>query len=75
MRSLEMKWGQIKDDIARFIGVYKQCTDLQKSGTSTADMLRRAHKLFKQRFKSGTSEFQYEHCWILVRDHLRWIKG
>ena len=53
--------------------VYKQCVDLQKSGTSATDTLKRARELFRQQSKSGTSDFQYEHCWILVRDHPRWV--
>ena len=57
MRLLEMKWGQIKHNVVRFIGVYKQCVDLQKSAIRATDTLKKAHELFRQRSKSGTNDF------------------
>ena len=47
---------------------------LNRSGTSAADTLRRAHDLYKQKNEKG-SDFAFEHCWVLLRDHPKWAEG
>ena len=73
-RSLETKWGTIKHDVSKFIGVYSQVMWLNRSGTSTINTLRRAHDLYKQKNEKG-SDFAFEHCWVLLRDHPKWAEG
>jgi hypothetical protein len=38
-RSLETKWGIIKHDVAKFVGVYNQVLSMKESGVSLDDML------------------------------------
>jgi hypothetical protein len=38
-RSLETKWGTIKHDVSKFIGVYNQVVACRKSGASPDDVL------------------------------------
>jgi hypothetical protein len=71
---LETKWGTIKHDVSKFIGVYSQVMRLNRSGTSTTDTSRRAHDLYKQKNEKG-SDIAFEHCWVLLRDHLKWAEG
>jgi hypothetical protein len=71
---LESKWGSIKHDVAKFIGVYKQIVRLNKSGTSAADILRMARELYQTK-SAKHSEFTYEHCWLLVKDFPKWADG
>jgi hypothetical protein len=71
---LETKWGIIKHDVSKFIGVYSQVMRLNRSGTSASDTLKRAHELYKQKNEKG-SDFSFEHCWVLLRDHPKWSEG
>jgi hypothetical protein len=73
-RSLESKWGLIKHDVAKFIGVYKQILCLNKSGTSATDILHMARELYRTK-SAKHSEFTYEHCWLLVIDFPKWADG
>ena len=73
-RSLETKWGNVKHDVSKWIGVYSQVLKLARSGSSVADNLKRAHDLYRQRDAKG-GNFVYEHCWLLVRDNPRWALG
>jgi hypothetical protein len=47
---------------------------LNRSGTSASDTLKRAHELYKQKNEKG-SDFSFEHCWVLLRDHPKWSEG
>ena len=73
-RSLETKWGTIKHDVSKFIGVYSQVMRLNRSGTSAADTLRRAHDLYKHKNEKGL-DFAFEHCWVLLKDNPKWAEG
>jgi hypothetical protein len=44
-RSLETKWGIIKHDVAKFIGVHKQVSSCRESGSSPHDVLQNALKM------------------------------
>jgi hypothetical protein len=46
-RSLEMKWGIIKHDVAKFIGVHKQVSSCRESGSSPDNVLQNALELYK----------------------------
>ena len=39
-RSLETKWGNVKHDVSKWIGVYSQMLKLTRSGSSVADNLK-----------------------------------
>ena len=41
---------------------------------SASDTLRRAHDLYRQKNEKG-SDFAFEHCWVLLRDHPKWAEG
>jgi hypothetical protein len=73
-RSLESKWGLIKHDIAKFIGVLKQVASLKRSGTSKEDLLIMAKELYRTKSPKNVV-FQFEHCWLLVKDYPRWAEG
>ena len=72
--SLEMKWGNVKHVVSKWIGVYIQVLKLARSGLSVADNLKRAHNLYRQKDAKGC-DFVYEQCWLLVRDNPRWALG
>jgi hypothetical protein len=44
---LETKWGTIKHDVAKFIGVYNQVVGCRELRTSLDDVLQRALELYK----------------------------
>jgi DNA-binding XRE family transcriptional regulator len=71
-RSLESKWGMIKRDVARFIGIYKQVYNNKESGTSLDDVLRDALELYKV-WDAQQHAFVYLHCWIVLKDIPRWM--
>ena len=73
-RSLESKWSAIKHDVSKFVGVHSQVEDLQRSGTSEADILVEALDLYKLKHPKGAS-FTYLHCWYLLRNMPRWAEG
>jgi hypothetical protein len=73
-RSLETKWGLIKHDVSKFQGVYQQVLRTKTSGTSLADVLKKAHELYQIKSSKG-AEFTFEHCWEIVRDVPRWADG
>jgi hypothetical protein len=52
-RSLETKWGNVKHDVSKWIGVYSQVLKLARSGSSVADNLKRAHDLYRQKDAKG----------------------
>ena len=73
-RSLESKWGTIKHDVGKFIGVYQQILDLHPSGKSKADLIAMALELYRQK-NPKNAEFQYLHVWEMVREYPRWADG
>jgi hypothetical protein len=60
-RSLETKWGVIKHDVAKFIGVYNQILGLRESGASLDDVLQNALELYKVKHPKQHSFF-FIHC-------------
>lgn len=70
-RSLETKWGNIKHDVGKFCGAYKQVLNCRESGTSAEDMLGRALEYYKDRHPKQQG-FTFLHCWQLLKDVPRW---
>ena len=71
---MEGKWSTNKLDTAKFIGRHAQMVKKNTSGTSTADIIRKAHELYKVKDSLGNN-FGYEHCCVLLRDHLKYSDG
>lgn len=71
--SLESKWRQIKHDMNKFIGAYKQTIGLQVTGTSPADTMRMANELYRTKHAKGC-DFTFEHCWVLIKDLPCWAE-
>ena len=49
-RSLELKWGVVKHDVAKFCRVCKSVLSCRESGTSLDDILEQALELYKHRY-------------------------
>jgi hypothetical protein len=64
----------IKQDIVKWIGVYKQILKVNKSDTNAADILKKARELYYTENKNNIN-FAFEHCWVLVKDHSKWNDG
>jgi hypothetical protein len=73
-RSLESKWGLIKHDVGKFIMYHKQIVNLNKTGVSTADIVKLAKDLYRLKHVKG-HDFTFEHCWVLVREFPKWVDG
>ena len=67
-RSLETKWSDIKQSVAKFSGCYQSVTDLNESGKSEDDFIVDAMTLYKQ--KCG-KPFVLKHCWLLLKTYPR----
>ncbi|KAH8947281.1 hypothetical protein BDL97_11G032300 [Sphagnum fallax] len=65
-RSLEIKWGLIKHDVAKFFA-------LNESGTSSEDTLQKVLELFNSKHPKQNA-FAFIHCWLILKDVLRWSK-
>lgn len=72
MKILETKWGVIKHDVAKFVGVYSQVLKLQESGTSLEDVLQQALELYRVKHPKQQG-FLYIHCWMILKDVPRWF--
>jgi len=73
-RSLESKWGLIKHDVGKFISIYKQVKVVSKFGTSGVDLQCMSKELFKMKHLKNF-DFNYFHCWLLLRSFPRWADG
>jgi hypothetical protein len=72
-RSLETKWGIIKHDVAKFVGVHNQVLNTKESGVSLDDLLERALQLYKVKHAKQHS-FVFLHCWLILKDVPRWAE-
>jgi hypothetical protein len=72
--SLETKWGHIKHDVAKFIGMHQQCVSLNKSGSNAADVLKHMEELYWIK-NPKNSEFTFQHIWFMVKDMPWWDEG
>jgi hypothetical protein len=67
-RSLETKWYDIKQSVAKFSGCYQSVRDLNESGKSEDDFVLDTMSLYKQ--KCGKT-FALKHCWLLLKSYPR----
>ena len=70
-RSLESKWGCIKHDVSKFIGVYQQVKDADISGTLEEDLRIRALDLYVHKHPNK-KKFIYLECWLILKECPRW---
>ena len=70
-RSLETKWGNIKHDVGKFCGAYKQVFDCRESGASLDDVVEKTLQFYQDRHPKQ-QPFAYLHCWHLLKDMTRW---
>jgi hypothetical protein len=71
---LESKWGQIKHDVAKFIGVHQQCVNLNKSSTNVVDVLKHMKELYWIKSPKNL-EFTFQHILFMVKDVPWWSEG
>jgi hypothetical protein len=67
-RSLETKWGDIKQATNKFIGVHGSIVALNESGKTDDDRIQDAMELF--RTKVG-KPFLFKHCWFILQTYPR----
>jgi hypothetical protein len=71
---LETKWGIIKHDVAKFVGVYGQISALNQSGTSAKDIHELSLELYKIKHPKQLS-FVYLNCWTILKDDPHWFES
>ncbi len=71
LRSLETKWGIIKHNVSKFVGVYGSVISLNELGSSIEDTLHKALELYKHKYPKNLG-FCFIHCWLLLKDVSRW---
>ncbi|CAK9196364.1 unnamed protein product [Sphagnum troendelagicum] len=64
--NLEIKWGFIKHDVAKFFA-------LNESGTSSEDTLQKVLELFNSKHPKKNA-FVFIHCWLILKDVLRCLR-
>ena len=67
-RSLETKWSDIKQFVAKFSSCYLSVKDLNGSGKNEDDIVLDAMNLYKK--KCGKA-FVLKHCWLLLKSYPR----
>jgi hypothetical protein len=70
-RSLETKWGIIKHNVFKFVGVYGNVISLNELGSSIEDIVHKTLELYKLKY-SKNLELCFIHCWVLLKDVPRW---
>jgi hypothetical protein len=73
-RPTRSKWRLIKHNVNKFEGIYQQVSRIHKSGTSLADVLKKAHELYQVKSSKG-AKFSFEHRWEIVRGVLARRRG
>ncbi|KAL7226869.1 hypothetical protein ACSBR1_021857 [Camellia fascicularis] len=68
--SLMNRWSTIQLAMNKFCGCYAQIESLHQSGINEDDKICKAKIMYKELKKST---FQFEHCWIMLRDQPKWV--
>jgi hypothetical protein len=63
----------IKHDVSKFCGAYGFCFNNKESGQSLDNILQAALLMYKQQNLKNQS-FVYLHCWLILKEHLRWME-
>ncbi|KAL7085518.1 hypothetical protein ACP275_14G285400 [Erythranthe tilingii] len=70
--SISSRWGLINKDVTKFVGCYAQVQQKQESGLTEQDRILKAKELFKLSTKRN---FQFLHCWNVLKNELRWTSS
>ena len=62
-------------DTAKFNGCVTNVRDLNESGTSEADIMEKAMKLYRTRHGNDRKNYSYLHCWMIVKDFPRFFEA
>ncbi|XP_028062904.1 glutathione S-transferase T2-like [Camellia sinensis] len=68
--SLINQWSAIQLPMNKLCGCYTQIESLHQSGINEDDKICKAKIMYKELKKST---FQFEHCWIMLRDQPKWV--
>lgn len=66
------RWGNINEGVCKFVGCYDAATKQKSSGQSEDDVLKMAHDIF---FNDYKSKFTLEHAWLELRHDQKWCGG
>ncbi|XP_013633419.1 PREDICTED: glutathione S-transferase T3-like [Brassica oleracea var. oleracea] len=66
------RWGKINEGVCKFVGCYDAATKQKSSGQSEDDVLKMAHDIF---FNDYKSKFTLEHAWLELRHDQKWCGG
>ncbi|KAF8088628.1 hypothetical protein N665_0533s0014 [Sinapis alba] len=65
----KQRWGKINEGVCKFVGCYDAATKQKSSGQSENDVLKMAHEIF---FNDYKSKFTLEHAWLELRHDQKW---
>ncbi|XP_022552314.2 glutathione S-transferase T3-like isoform X3 [Brassica napus] len=63
------RWGKLNEGVCKFVGCYDAATKQKSSGQSEDDVLKLAHQIF---FNDYKSKFTLEHAWLELRHDEKW---
>ena len=63
------RWRKINEGVCKFVGSYEVATKQKSSGQSEDDVLKMAHAIF---FNDYKSKFTLEHAWLELRYDQKW---
>lgn len=66
------RWGKLNESVCKFVGCYDAATKQKSSGQSEDDVLKLAHQIF---FNDYKSKFTLEHAWLEMRHDQKWCGG
>ncbi|KAL0708703.1 hypothetical protein Bca4012_075129 [Brassica carinata] len=66
------RWGKLNEGVCKFVGCYDAATKQKSSGQSEDDVLKLAHQIF---FNDYKSKFTLEHAWLEQRHDQKWCGG
>ncbi|XP_048615098.1 glutathione S-transferase T3-like isoform X2 [Brassica napus] len=66
------RWGKLNEGVCKFVGCYDAATKQKSSGQSEDDVLKLAHQIF---FNDYKSKFTLEHAWLEQRHDQKWSGG
>uniref|UniRef100_A0A0D3CMY5 No apical meristem-associated C-terminal domain-containing protein n=1 Tax=Brassica oleracea var. oleracea TaxID=109376 RepID=A0A0D3CMY5_BRAOL len=66
------RWGKLNEGVCKFVGCYDAATKQKSSGQSEDDVLKLAHQIF---FNDYKSKFTLEHAWLEQSHDQKWCGG
>ncbi|XP_048615750.1 glutathione S-transferase T2-like [Brassica napus] len=65
----KQRWPKINEGVCKFVGCYEAATKQRPSGQNEDDVLKMAHEIF---FNDYKSKFTMEHTWLELRHDQKW---